>query len=571
MTERPPLTGKKRYVPKGLYDQPWDQVTDAYGKATLTPFYIEALTSDDEGDVQFGVYGLSSATTHQGSVYKSSQMAIPFLVDLLTLDNAAEIACHFLARIALGENHFISAPSDYSHTKYFGSVKKYKKEIKTYYDRTGSEEAMRLLCFLPGMLPDYIDLSYEHALKLSNNDKDQAYTRQASNLIAQGFIAAERNYPEKGYPMYASQIDANSIKLSGHIDKTRKLIEESPSRLVRGCAAICLAYTGIVDAGILDLLAHFGEEKIEGVAWTWDNSFSGIAKKAWLYSVDIETLIDTDKFLTLDYTSKTVDGIETKHYSASERLATAASRTFPVKYSNTGDKLPLLPAELTAIQKSVIKGIIKKAPGLLGKFETAALNLPVNTYSALRSIEESSETLCTKIDGFPLWFILEKSVFENTPEIAVKALQEVDAWKVLSEVYRPFHVNADIIEERCYLNLKDCFDDKKNAKREEIIEDILANSLAGYDEQIKDFLDEWLIKSEELQDYDWKFKALGQRIGICLLSLARADKLCEKYYPLVRPYHPIARFSNFPIPLLKEVLEHTSQDHQAKIKKQFKI
>ena len=54
--ERPPLTGKNRYVPDGLYDEPWDHVNDAYGKATLTPFYIEALSSDDEGDVQFGVY-----------------------------------------------------------------------------------------------------------------------------------------------------------------------------------------------------------------------------------------------------------------------------------------------------------------------------------------------------------------------------------------------------------------------------------------------------------------------------------------------------------------------------------
>ena len=75
-TEWPLLTGKKCYVPNGLYDQSWDHVTDTYGKATLTPFYIEALTSDDQGDVQFGTYRLYSATTHQGSVYKSSQMAI---------------------------------------------------------------------------------------------------------------------------------------------------------------------------------------------------------------------------------------------------------------------------------------------------------------------------------------------------------------------------------------------------------------------------------------------------------------------------------------------------------------
>ena len=255
----------------------------------------------------------------------------------------------------------------------------------------------------------------------------------------------------------------NSIKLSGHIDKTRKLMEESPSLLVRGCAAICLAYTGIVDAGIFDLLSYLGAQELDGVSWAWDNTFSDIVRKAWLYSADFETIFD----------------------------------------------------------------------------------------------------------GFPLWFILEKSVFENTPEAAVIALKKVDVWKALPEIYRPYNTNQ--IEERCTLNLKDYYDDKKTKKREEIIEDILADALAGYGERIKVFLDEWLIKSEELQDYDWKFKALGQRIGICLLSLARSGKHCERFFPLVRPYHPIARFSNFPIPLLKEVLGHTSEDHQIKIKKQFVI
>ncbi|MEI0602803.1 hypothetical protein R4K55_01160 [Brachyspira alvinipulli] len=74
---RPPLTGKNRYVPNGLYDEKWGDVYDAYGKSDLTPYYIEALTSDDDNDVNFGVYGLYAATTHQGSVYKSSKMAVP--------------------------------------------------------------------------------------------------------------------------------------------------------------------------------------------------------------------------------------------------------------------------------------------------------------------------------------------------------------------------------------------------------------------------------------------------------------------------------------------------------------
>ncbi|MDR1798468.1 MAG: hypothetical protein LBR19_01070 [Bifidobacteriaceae bacterium] len=134
--ERPPLTGKKRYVPPGLYDQPWDKVKDAYGAATLTPHYIEALTSDDDGDVSFGVYRLYAATTHQGSVFKASKMAVPFLADIARNDyDGADVACHFLARIALGEAHWIHTPAGVYHSKYYGEVKKHLGDIQACYER----------------------------------------------------------------------------------------------------------------------------------------------------------------------------------------------------------------------------------------------------------------------------------------------------------------------------------------------------------------------------------------------------------------------------------------------------
>ena len=118
----------------------------------MTHYYIEALTSDDDNDVNFGVYGLYAATTHQGSVYKSSKMAVPYLADLVKFNNnASELACIFLARIALGEKHFINTPFFYK-TKYYGTVKKYKNEILDYYNKSNSLEAMRLLCFIPNSL-----------------------------------------------------------------------------------------------------------------------------------------------------------------------------------------------------------------------------------------------------------------------------------------------------------------------------------------------------------------------------------------------------------------------------------
>ncbi len=569
--ERPPLTGKNRHVPEGLYDQPWDHVGDAYGKATLTPYYIEALTSDDAGDVHFGTYGLYSATTHQGSVYKSSQMAVPFLADLLTLDSdAAEMACHFLARIALGESHFIRSPAYFYKTKYYGSVKKCQKEILAYYGRTASLEAMRLLCFLPKALPDRIDFSYATALSIEKGNERLAYIRQASALMAQGFLAAERNFGSKGYPLYAAQIDPSALRVSAHAAEAGELMEKSPSLLVRGCAAVCLVFTGIVDRGILELLAFLGEGALDGVPWVWDESFSSMAKKAWFFASDLDTLAETDRFPTLDYTSKTKEGVETKHYSQTEVLTEAVCRAFPYKYTDKKEELPsLLPTELSEIQKKILRRVLEAAPLLFGSYTITGLNLPQTTEAAKRWLGESGEILCAAPDGRPLWFLLEQSLLHDAPGDALHALAQFDVWQMLGELYKPWGLSRG--HERCTLNIKH-YSEKVTAARETALQSMLANALAGYTERIMPFLDGWL---EEIKNFtapsDWGSKTPAQRIGIGLLALARAGTLEEKYYPLVRPYHNYPEYSAFPPVLLKEVLQHTSAAHREKIEAEFRI
>lgn len=553
--ERPPLTGRKRYAPKGLYEQSWDKVQDAYGKATLTPYYIEAITSDAPGDVEFGTYGLYSATTHQGSVYKSSQMAIPFLVDILSngTGDAAEIACHFLARIALGENHFINTPATVYKTKYFRSVNKYRKDILTYYNRTNSVEAMRLLGFMPGLLPDYLDLSMTHAVSCVDGDEHSAFVWQASALITQGFIAAERNYPEKGYPQEARLVDADNLVVSEHIAEVRALMNESPSLLVRGCAAICLVFTGIVDREILDFLAFLGEQKLHHVPWVWNDDFSDIAKQAWMYSADTETLIESNYFLTFE----------------PERLTMAAARLFPQKIQKNRDDLSLLPNDLSELQKKLLRRILETSPRMLGSWHIAGLNMPLNEHSARRLLGISNELLCTEISGVPLWHLIEQSVLEDNPEVALKALKHVEVWPLLAEIYRPF--NDEKVNELCTLNLADYYDEKNTLKREIILESILADALSMELDKIKPFLEEWLEKTRDLVDYDWRYKTKGQKIGIALLACARAGQLEKRYEPLVRPYHPVAGFSAFPVELLKEVLEQASKEHRDSILKKFRI
>lgn len=534
----------------------------------MTPYYIEALTSNDEGDVCFGTYGLYSATTHQGSVYKSAFMAIPFLVDLLRLPGeAADRACHFLARIALGEPHFISAPSEVYHTKYFRSVNKYRKDILAFYQRTRSEEALRLLCFLPGMLPDRIDFSYETSLEYAGNAR-LAYPRQASTLIAQGFLAAKGNFHGEGNPPDASALDPSSRGVTGHIPEARMLMETSPSLLVRGCAAICLAYTGIVDAEILDLLAYLGEQELCDVPWAWDD-FSDVCRKAWMFSADLDTLMESDHFLTLDYTSYTKEGVAIPHYSPSERLTTVVKRLFPEKYTKQGQHLPLLPSKLDAMQKKALRRMVEAAPMLLGCYDTAYLNIPTSLWAAKRTLGESDELLCREIWGIPLWYQLEQCVLLNTPAEAGSALSKVDVWQLLSEIYRPLQEAG--AEEKCTLSLGHYFDQKKTAERECILQSLLADGLVGYQKQILTFLDEWLAKSRTFVEYDWKTKGPGQRIGISMLALARAGKWDQKYDSLARPYHPTACFSSFPTPLLQEVLEHTSPAHKSQIVQQFSL
>lgn len=568
--ERPPLTGKKRYVPPGLYDEPWDKVGDAYGKATLTPYYIEAITSDDDGDVNYGSYWLYAATTHQGSVYKASKMAIPFLVDILTPDNdAAGIACHFLARIALGENHFIISPAYFYKTKFYGEVKKYAPQISDYYQRTHSLEALRLLCFIPDMLPHRLKLSYEEALALSNGDAKQAYLRQASTLITQGFIAAEQNYPGKGYPTYLSEIQQHPLRVSAHIDEARQLMRESPSLLVRGSAAICLAFTGVGEDEVLDLLANLGSRELENVVWPWTLDFSAIAKKAWLFAIDTERLIETDLFPTLDYTSRTKEGVETKHYSQSEILTEVIGRIFTPKYDKKKQQLPSLkPQDVTELQRKALHRMLKAAPGLFGYYTIAGMNLPVSIEGARRLLEESDETVCTMIGDLPLWYILERAVIEQNRDKILDALSRVDAWKVLTELYRPWGLSGD--RERNTLKIS-YYKENVTKERETFLQSCLADSLGKNIEQTKAFLDECLKIVRNTNKEQWYYDLKAQKTGICLLALARHGAFDRKYEVLVQPFHTYAEYSEFPAIFVKELLPYTSAEHQEMIAQKFKL
>ncbi|WP_295155904.1 hypothetical protein [uncultured Brachyspira sp.] len=581
--ERPPLTGKNRYVPQGLYDEKWGNVYDAYGKADLTPYYIEALTSDDDNDVNFGVYGLYSAATHQGSVYKSSKMAVPYLADLLKLNNnASEWGCIFLARIALGESHFINTPFFYK-TKYYGTVKKYKNEILDYYNKSNSLEAMRLLCFISNSLDEILNFSYDECLKLENGNKNNAYIRQASTLLIQGFTSAKHNYKisnkyyYKEYPNISDINNIKKLKVNKHIEEVYNIMNSSKSLLVRASAAICLAYTGIFNKDISDLLLYIAENNCSGVDWVWDDNFSNIAKYAWIYSSDIETLLSIEDI-------KTNTNIE-DDVNNNDILIEAVIRVFPYK----DKKEELVNHNLNDIQKRVLKKIVDKAPNLLGSYHIEAINMPLNIEAAKRLIDDDyikNKILCRIIDSKPLWYMIEESLIKKDEKTITNILinNNVDAMKLLFEIYAPIKntiipiqniINREIIENT--LNIYRSFDDKKilnenNSILLSSIADCLSINIENYKNEIFNYLNETLIKVNDFEDdYDYDDKLNGEYVGVFLLTLGRSKLLDEKYYKLVRPYHKYIEYSVFPSKLFFELLGYTSLEHQEIIKKQFNI
>lgn len=571
--ERPPLTGKNRFVPSGLYDENWSRVGDAYGPATLTPFYIEALTSDDQNDVLFGSYGLYAATTHQGSVYPASKRAIPYLVDLLRLDKgAADRACHFLARIALGEQHFIKTPADYGTTKYFGAVKKHAAEVKAYYQRTHSKEALRLLCFIPGSLDTVPSFDLEDTCSDAEGNKHAAYLEQASALLSAGFYASEKNCPNKGFPSQLSDIPAGELNVQEHLVQAKELMSQSPSLLVRGCAALCLVFSGVRDAAAVQLLQYLGLQNYDGVDWEWESDLSELAKYAWFFASDTDTLIENNPFATLDYTSTNPDGTLQPNYSESEALFFAVERIMPKRYNKKNKRQPsLLPDMLDDTQKKLLRHIADTSPTMLYGYISQIYNIPRSVTGVKRVLREGSEELMREHEGVPLWYLIENAVSEESAisqserRHLIETISQYNAWKMLSELYQTWGVSQG--HERCTLAVAGSDDKEEQLK----LASLMSDALQTCTQEIELFLDEWLQITAQYKAGDWGSKAPAQRIGISLLALARGGHWNPSYEPLVRPFHRTAQYAAFPHPLFLELLGYTSQEHQEKISEAFAL
>jgi hypothetical protein len=520
--ERPPLRGRTD-PPAGLHDVDWAPLEDAYGTADQTPWFIEALTSDDPGDQNFGTYGLYAATTHQGSVYSASEAAIPFLAELVRRDN--ETALLFLARIAVGETHFVTRPDDVERatSRYADVVAGFADDVDAMWTRTGYDEAARLLVLLgrePSALPDL------------------APDATAGLCLAHAFLAARDNGVTPGG-------GRRSETRVGHLAAARALMADSPSLYVRAAAAACVVYSGFADDDALALLHHLaqGEYPVHD-AWTTD--LAELAAAAWRFGADDDALLAAPE-----------DTVPSLHARLLERMTR--------QFRSSGDTYrPMAPEELTPAQRETLETALRSAPSVITGADTTYqwLDVPGTIAATHRLLGAAEGELGRRTSRGPLWFVLEDALLaDGDTDAALAALSEVDAWAALGEVFA--RRQQDKPAETFSLTVRHLFGDGQEDAATLTLCSVFADALRDHRAAVVAFLDEWLPRVSELDGYDLAFATPAQRIGAALLALARAGDLPARFHSMVKPYHQFAAYSTVPMPLLREVAQALPPDVRA--------
>ncbi|MFD9697616.1 hypothetical protein [Lentzea sp. NPDC059081] len=516
--ERPPLRGATA-PPAGMADVDWAALEDAYDTADQTPLFIEALTSDDEGDQMFGAYGLYSATTHQGSVYTASRAAIPFLAELVRRDNPA--ALQFLARIAVGETHFVTRPDEAARigTEYAGEVAEFAGDVEAMWKRTGDDEALRLLVLL-GREPEELP--------------ELTADATAGLCLAHAFLAARDNGVTPGG---ARRTDARVE----HVATARDLMMNSPSLHVRGAAAACVVYSGFADDYSRALLHHLAQGEYPVVdAWTPD--LADLAAAAWSFGTE------DDELLAAQGNQR-----PNLHVRLLERMAR--------QFRPSGDGYrPLAPEELTAAQRTTLETALRSSPDTITGADIGYLwvDVPGTIGAVQRLLGIATGELSRRTSRGLLWFVLEDGLLAaDDRESALAALSEVDAWSALGEVFAPRRPGGK--EESTSLTLRRAHEDAV----ELTLCSVFADALGGHRAQAEAFLDDWLRAVSEVDGYDLAFKVPALRIGTALTALARSGGLPERFHPMIKPYHRFAAYSAVPLPLLRELAEALPADVRA--------
>ncbi|MDR2294040.1 MAG: hypothetical protein LBE05_02380 [Microbacterium sp.] len=492
--DRPPLRGRTS-PPHALADIDWASLEDAYGAATETPLYLEAITSDDPGDVAYGAYGLYSATTHQGSVFSASEAAIPFLVELVERDNATAMA--FLARIAVGETHFVRTPRDRdARTEYAAAVAAHQGAIRAYAERTDDPEAWRLLALL-GALPG--DL----AIDLDTDDP----ARLADRLVLGGFLAAW---------------GSGASERAALIARARHLVRTSPSLLVRLAAAASLGFAGAHDDDARHVLAHLAESD-EYVTTSWITAVGPFAEGAWLFSAGDDEL----------------DG---QHVPTALRVAAVEERVrraLPVGY----DADTVIPARAVSPElRRILVESLAAWPDLFagGSAELISRGLPATRPAVERLAGLRDDVLSSSVGTRTLAELIEADLRSGAARDAtLAAIVAAGPWRVVEAALAG---NTGASEHTTLaLRLPRSVPDDPVLV---LLVSLLGEALARADLPCATaFLDEALTHSDPP----------GVRTAACLLAHALTGPFPDRFVPLVRSFHRHPEFSTAPVAVLRRV------------------
>jgi hypothetical protein len=91
----------------GLDNISWETLNHAYGSAEDVPDLIRALTYDGDDMRDMTLYTLYSNLWHQGTVYQATAYAVPFLIELLTVNHVTRKydILIYLAHLATGNSY----------------------------------------------------------------------------------------------------------------------------------------------------------------------------------------------------------------------------------------------------------------------------------------------------------------------------------------------------------------------------------------------------------------------------------------------------------------------------------
>lgn len=269
---------------EGLDTIQWGQLNHAYGSADDVPDLIRALAHDDDDIRDKTLYALYGNIWHQGTVYEATSYAVPFLIELLSIDHVTRKydILILLAHLADGTSYLDIQGDDLLSDAYdTAAIQKQIAEEVQHVQRTH-----QAVC--DGM-DDYFDVLLDETEELHTR---MAVTYLLSCLTEHHALIVprlKRQLPdEPDSLMRASLVLALRYLQQGQADTyyLEPYLAPDEDLIVRVCAGMAIASMATQDTPmrVIDLLiavlkhASVVEEAYEQLTWSEGDIMSDICK-----------------------------------------------------------------------------------------------------------------------------------------------------------------------------------------------------------------------------------------------------------------------------------------------------